>query len=95
MSMRGAMQRRFPRHVQALAEVFDFAARFCAAEQIDDRDRWVVDLTLEELFTNVLKHNPEGRGEVLIELERTDGQVALITMCAGGGMAPAIVIERV
>jgi len=34
-------------------------------------------------------------GTALDELERTDGQFALITMCAGGGMAPAIIIERV
>jgi len=34
-------------------------------------------------------------GTALDELERTDGQFGLITMCAGGGMAPAIVIERV
>jgi acetyl-CoA C-acetyltransferase len=34
-------------------------------------------------------------GTVLDELERTDGQFGLITMCAGGGMAPAIIIERV
>ncbi len=34
-------------------------------------------------------------GTALDELERTDQQVALITMCAGGGMAPAIIIERV
>jgi len=34
-------------------------------------------------------------GTALDELERTDGRYALITMCAGGGMAPAIVIERV
>jgi acetyl-CoA C-acetyltransferase len=34
-------------------------------------------------------------GTVLDELERRDLQVGLITMCAGGGMAPAIVIERV
>jgi acetyl-CoA C-acetyltransferase len=33
-------------------------------------------------------------GTVLDELERTDGQFGLITMCAGGGMAPAIIIER-
>jgi acetyl-CoA C-acetyltransferase len=33
-------------------------------------------------------------GTALDELERTDGQFALITMCAGGGMAPAIIIER-
>jgi len=32
---------------------------------------------------------------VLDELERTDKQVGLVTMCAAGGMAPAIIIERV
>ena len=34
-------------------------------------------------------------GTVLDELERRDLQTGLITMCAGGGMAPAIIIERV
>ncbi len=34
-------------------------------------------------------------GTVLDELERRDKQVGLVTMCAGGGMAPAIIIERV
>src|SRR3954451_1510985 len=34
-------------------------------------------------------------GTVLDELERQDKHVGLITMCAGGGMAPAIIIERV
>jgi acetyl-CoA C-acetyltransferase len=33
-------------------------------------------------------------GTALDELERRDGHYALITMCAGGGMAPAIIIER-
>jgi acetyl-CoA C-acetyltransferase len=33
-------------------------------------------------------------GTVLDELERRDGRFGLITMCAGGGMAPAIIIER-
>lgn len=34
-------------------------------------------------------------GTVLDELERQDKQIGLVTMCAGGGMAPAIIIERV
>jgi len=34
-------------------------------------------------------------GTVLDELERRDLRRALITMCAAGGMAPAIIIERV
>jgi acetyl-CoA C-acetyltransferase len=34
-------------------------------------------------------------GTVLDELERRDQQFGLITMCAAGGMAPAIIIERI
>jgi acetyl-CoA C-acetyltransferase len=34
-------------------------------------------------------------GTALDELERTDGRYGLITMCAAGGMAPALIIERV
>jgi acetyl-CoA C-acetyltransferase len=34
-------------------------------------------------------------GTVLDELERRDLQVGMVTMCAGGGMAPAIIIERI
>ncbi|MDP7638630.1 MAG: acetyl-CoA C-acyltransferase, partial [Candidatus Hydrogenedentes bacterium] len=34
-------------------------------------------------------------GTVLDELERRDLSTGLVTMCAGGGMAPAIIIERV
>ncbi|HPB46904.1 MAG TPA: acetyl-CoA C-acetyltransferase, partial [Microthrixaceae bacterium] len=34
-------------------------------------------------------------GTVLDELERTDGTFGLVTMCAAGGMAPAVIIERI
>jgi acetyl-CoA C-acetyltransferase len=34
-------------------------------------------------------------GTVLDELERRDGRYGLVTMCAAGGMAPAIIIERI
>lgn len=34
-------------------------------------------------------------GTVLDELERTGGRFGLVTMCAAGGMAPAIVVERI
>ncbi|MCH7628891.1 MULTISPECIES: acetyl-CoA C-acetyltransferase [Novosphingobium] len=34
-------------------------------------------------------------GTTLDELERTGGRYGLITMCAAGGMAPAIIIERI
>jgi acetyl-CoA C-acetyltransferase len=34
-------------------------------------------------------------GTALDELERTGGRYGLITMCAAGGMAPAVIIERI
>lgn len=34
-------------------------------------------------------------GTVLDELERRDMQTGLVTMCAAGGMAPAVIIERI
>ena len=34
-------------------------------------------------------------GTALDELERRDAQFGLITMCAAGGMAPAVIIERI
>jgi acetyl-CoA C-acetyltransferase len=34
-------------------------------------------------------------GTVLDELERRDLGTGLVTMCAAGGMAPAVIIERV
>jgi acetyl-CoA C-acetyltransferase len=34
-------------------------------------------------------------GTVLDELERRDQNIGLVTMCAAGGMAPAIIIERI
>jgi acetyl-CoA C-acetyltransferase len=69
-------------------------------------EKFIRDLDLDREKVNVnggaiaLGHPIGATGAILIgtaldELERQDKQVALITMCAGGGMAPAIIIERV
>ena len=47
-----------------------------------------------------LGHPIGATGSLLIntaldELERQDKQFGLVTMCAAGGMAPAIIIERI
>ncbi len=73
----GPLQRRFPRRVDALADVFGFAAEFCESAKVAGDTPWIVDLTLEELFVNAVKHNPEGEGELLIELDLSDGAVRM------------------
>ncbi len=68
-------------------------------------EKFIRDLDLDRSKVNpnggaiALGHPIGATGAVLIgtaldELERINGRYALITMCAAGGMAPAIIIER-
>ena len=69
-------------------------------------EKFIRDLGLDRAKVNVnggaiaLGHPIGATGSILIgtvldELERTGGRYGLVTMCAAGGMAPAIIIERV
>jgi acetyl-CoA C-acetyltransferase len=69
-------------------------------------EKFIRDLRLDRDKVNVnggamaLGHPIGATGSMLIgtaldELERSGGRYGLITMCAAGGMAPAIVIERI
>ncbi len=69
-------------------------------------EKFIRDLDLDRAKVNInggsiaLGHPIGATGAILIgtaldELERSEGRYALITMCAAGGMAPAMIIERV
>jgi acetyl-CoA C-acetyltransferase len=69
-------------------------------------EKFIRDLGLDRTKVNVnggamaLGHPIGATGAILVgtildELERTGGRYGLVTMCAGGGMAPAIIIERI
>jgi acetyl-CoA C-acetyltransferase len=69
-------------------------------------EKFIRDLDLDREKVNpnggaiALGHPIAATGAILIgtaldELERIGGRYALVTMCAAGGMAPAIIIERV
>ena len=68
-------------------------------------EKFIRDLELDREKVNInggamaLGHPIGATGSMLIgtaldELERSGGRYGLVTMCAAGGMAPAIVIER-
>ena len=69
-------------------------------------EKYIRDLELDRAKVNVnggaiaLGHPIGATGSILIgtvldELERRDLKRGLVTMCAAGGMAPAVIIERV
>ena len=68
-------------------------------------EKFIRDLDLDRTKVNVnggaiaLGHPIGATGSILVgtmldELERQDKSLGLVTMCAAGGMAPAIIIER-
>lgn len=69
-------------------------------------EKFIRDLELDRDKVNInggamaLGHPIGATGSILIgtaldELERSGGRYGLVTMCAAGGMAPAIIIERI
>jgi len=69
-------------------------------------EKFIRDLNLDREKVNInggamaLGHPIGATGSILIgtaldELERSGGRYGLVTMCAAGGMAPAIIIERI
>jgi len=82
-------------------DLFEVNEAFAVVSEKFQRD---LDLDREKVNVNggamALGHPIGATGAILIgtlldELERRDLQVGLATMCTGGGMAPAIIIERV
>ena len=82
-------------------DLFEVNEAFAVVSEKFQRD---LDLDRDKVNVNggamALGHPIGATGSMLIgtaldELERRDQQLGLITMCAAGGMAPAIIIERV
>lgn len=73
-----AWNRRFPRDVAALGSIFDFVRSFMAHERLDPGCAFDADLVLEELFTNLVRHN-RGAHEIEIALSR-DGRDLVLTL---------------
>ncbi len=82
-------------------DLFEINEAFAVVSEKFQRD---LDLDRDKVNVNgaaiALGHPIGATGSVLIgtvldELERQDLQTGLVTMCAAGGMAPAIIIERI
>ena len=67
-------QRRFPRSIDTLHELFAFTAETLAGESADDALSRTVDFVLEELFTNIVKYG-RGATPVLVEIAAIEGGV--------------------
>lgn len=70
-------QRRqeFHRSFDALPGVFAFIQRCLGQADISPEARYAVEFTVEELFTNMVKYNPDGGGRLALEIDREGDQL--------------------
>jgi anti-sigma regulatory factor (Ser/Thr protein kinase) len=74
--MAGA-RREFPRRIESLDEIFAFLEAFADEHEFDARTVFCINLVVEELFTNMVRHNLGGADTVTLGLDHDDEQVFL------------------
>jgi anti-sigma regulatory factor (Ser/Thr protein kinase) len=71
------VRRGFPRKVDALDEIFLFLGDFVERDGIDDRSAFTIKLVVEELFTNMVRHNTGGDEVIDVGVERDGDRIRL------------------
>ena len=70
------MERRFPRTVDALEEVFALVSEFASAEGLGGDVAFKIKLAIEEVFVNMIRHGT-GESDILIRLGRDGSRLAV------------------
>jgi serine/threonine-protein kinase RsbW len=71
------MERRFGRSVGSLQQVFEFIDGLCAGYEIDEGALFAVRMSVEELFTNMVKYNPGKPEDILVEWRIDGGEIVV------------------
>ncbi|HMK38363.1 MAG TPA: ATP-binding protein [Bacteroidota bacterium] len=73
------MREQFEKDIGSLDAVFGFLRRFADQERLDARASYVLDLAVEEFFTNIVKYGRGTGNDVLLEAVRS-GQTVTVRL---------------
>ena len=72
------MQRDFARNYDSLSAIYEFAEEILAQHDITEGVRFPVHLAMEELFTNMVKYNPDCDADIAVDVEVDDNRVRVV-----------------
>ena len=72
-----AVSGEFRREIEAIGEIFALLETFTDGQKIDEKTAFCINLVVEELFTNMVRHNRGGGDRITVSIERQDNQVHL------------------
>ena len=87
--------RHFKREIASLGEIFAFLAEFGVRNGIDDAATLKLNLVVEELFTNMVRHNEGGGDHIELSIERSDTRLHLELIDVGVGLFDPATVEAV
>ena len=74
------MQKKFLRSYSSLESVYEFTEQILASANIAQAARYPVHFAMEELFTNMVKYNPDNSNDILLDVETgADGVTVRMT----------------
>jgi serine/threonine-protein kinase RsbW len=71
------MEATFERTIDALDGIFAFVERFAAERELDESALYAANLAVEELFTNLVRHNAGGARRIEVALELESGRLTI------------------
>ncbi len=71
------MRKKFIRNYKSLEDIFEFTEQFFNSEGIGEAVRFPVHFVLEELFTNMVKYNPDNSNEILLDVNQDNERVTV------------------
>jgi len=84
----------FPRHLESLAPLYDFAEEILEASNISPGVRFPVHLAMEELFVNMVKYNPGVETDIAVKVTVTSNQKVTVSIIDDGGVEFDVTAER-
>ncbi|MFC1688910.1 ATP-binding protein [Pseudomonadota bacterium] len=69
------MKKRYRRNFDQIQVIVEDTGRFFSEQGITDSLRMKVDLSIEELFVNMVTYNTETESDILIEMNALDGGI--------------------
>ena len=71
------MEKHFQRDIKSLDKIFEFICEFIAENKIDESTAFSINFAIEEIFTNMVKHNPENQNNISISLNKDGNKLIL------------------
>ena len=88
------MYREFPRHLDSLTTLYEFAEEILSAHEIDDAARFPIHLAMEELFVNMVKYNPGVSTDIEVTMTPIDGRGVRVSLVDNGGVEFDVTADR-